>query len=897
MTLATATPPVVRALVSKLREKPEYPRVLGIHAMPVWTHDPKLTVAGDVVHVRACVSPLAIRQALVEHADTDATSYLVVVTDCADDDLGAAIRAHLARGRLFEVNLWETVQASFKARQLDSAFVARDKAWAPLALVEHEPAGGWPEAPGGRLTRDFALSQLTSALLGVPSDHVDATALLRWSSDAVGTQRYLALTAEVRDGITSWLVERTGAAGALTLRAVSAGHAREASALALVADLLWHDDADPAAVGMAQGMLATRVGGQPPTRGEAQAWGRVAKVYVASALAENAADAHAVVERAEQLIDELHARAVVPLSRFLPSALDHSLRVLAGALQAALPAPTNASLGSVEAAVDGVLDHELAATDPRVETATMAARLMRWLASAPATGTRADEIDTLAHGLDRQARLDAWVDRAFADIYTGDPDRELATAYAALTQEVSRRRAAHDQQLAHLLADATGTDADLGRIVPVEHALARIVRPLASGDRGVLFILVDGMSTAVATEIAEGMSDRRWTELVEGSVGARQALFPVLPTLTEVSRTSLLTGRLLTGHDKEEKKHFAEAVGLVARLFHKDDLRAPAGAALAPTVAEAVADPAVQVVGVVLNSVDDTLHKLDPGGTTWTLDTVQHLPALLDAARAADRIVILTSDHGHVVERNTTLRAIPGATAPRWRPATSPAGDGEVLVSGRRVLLGDGSVVMPWREDMRYAAKAAGYHGGASAAEVAIPISVHVRGPVSDIAGWVPTAPPAPPWWHSPLAPDRPTVLNDVVPRKPAEAEPTLFDPAPATPPATDTAGDQVDALIESLLTSAVYGDQRRRAGRAAPDDDRVRAILSSLVRNDGRLHEATLAGLAGIPAPRLRNVLAAVRKLLNVEGYDVLGIDPDQVTVVLDLPLLREQFQIGTVG
>ena len=883
MTLAVATPPVVRALVAKLQEKPTYPRAFGIHAQPVWHHEPALSVAGATVQVRTCVSALAVREALVEHHASDATSYLCVVTDCTDEDLGAGIRAHLARGQLIEVDLWETLRASFHATAIDPAFVARDRAWAPLALIEHEPAGGWPEAPGGRLTRDVALAALAGQVLGLPGEHLDSTSLLRWTADPVAVRRYLELAEPVREGLGAWLVERTGPAGAMTLRAAVAGNASDAAALALVTDLLWHQSADPATTGVARGLLAHRLGGAVPTQTESRAWGRVAQLLVSAELAEGVAHAVSVVERAEQLLVELQAQAVVPLSAFLPAALDQRLLALAQPLQAALPSPDPTSMGAVETALSRLVEHELAHGSARVETATMAVRLTRWLASAPAMGSRADQVNTLADALDRQVRVDAWVDRAHADVWSGDPDPALANAYAGLATAVAARRAGHDQQLARLLADATGSDADLGRIIPVEQALARVVAPLASTERGVLLVVVDGMSTAVATEIAAGMMQRRWTELVERDRGARQGLLAALPSLTEVSRTSLLTGSLQVGHAAEEKKHFAAAVGTTAKLFHKDDLRAPAGASLAPAVAAAIADTDVRVVGVVLNTVDDTLHHTDPGGTTWTLEQVQHLAPLIDAARAADRVVVLTSDHGHVVERGSTHTPYAGVSSPRWRPVSPTAADGEVLLSGPRVLLGGGSVVLPWREDLRYAAKCAGYHGGASAAEVTIPLTVHVRGTVSELAGWVPATPAEPAWWLSPLAPSRPTLLSAQTP-----VAPTLFETAPPS-----GGPDPVTALVDALVGCAVYADQRRRAGRTAPDDARVRAVIGALLRHDGRLHETTLAAAADIPAMRLRNVLAAVRKLLNVEGYDVLALDPDQVTVVLDLPLLREQFRL----
>lgn len=876
MTLATATPPVVRALVRKLREKPGHRRVIGIHAQPVWTHEPSLIVDGTAVEVRACVSPLAVREALVDRDGS--VGYLVVVTDCGDDDLGAGIRAHLARGRLVEVDLWDTVQGSFRATHVEPAFVRRDKGWAPRALVELEPAAGWPEAPGGTLTRDGALGQLAGVVLGVDAAHLDATALLGWSVDPVAVRRWLDLSQDVRTGLAAWLEEKAGSVGTLTLRCAAAGigTAADAVALALVADLLWHPDAEPAAVGMARGLLAARLGGTPPDTTAAQSWGRTAKLFVAGELAERNPRGARLVDRAEQLVDELGARAVVPLSRFLPSSLDGRLQALATALAGAKPTPVSSDLPAVEAALACVTDHELASSDARVLTATMAVRLARWLAGSE------DDASTLADALDRQARRDAWVDRAYADVFTGDRDPSLAAAYAALASAVETRRARHDEQLARLLADAITTGSDLGRIVPVENALRRLVAPLAADERGILLVVVDGMSTAVLTEIAEGLVARRWTELVAADAGGRQALLPVLPTLTEVSRTSLLTGGLRGGGAADERKHFAAAAGVSAELFHKDDLRASAGRALPPPVSQAIADPAVRVVGVVLNTVDDTLHKLDPGGTRWSVDGMQHLPALLDAARAADRVVVLTSDHGHVIERDSRLISYPGATSPRWRPASSgPPTDEEVLVTGPRVLRGNASVVLPWREDLRYAAKCAGYHGGASAAEIAIPFTVHVRGPVSAFAGWVPAPPPEPDWWHSPLAMSTTTPPPLVA----APATLTLFDleePMPSGAP-----------VVGAVIGSDVYADQRRRAGRSAPDDSRVRAVLDALVAHGGRLHESTLASAAGIPAARLRTVLAAIRKLLNVEGYDVLGLDPDQVTVVLDQALLHEQFQI----
>ena len=238
--------------------------------------------------------------------------------------------------------------------------------------------------------------------------------------------------------------------------------------------------------------------------------------------------------------------------------------------------------------------------------------------------------------------------------------------------------------------------------------------------------------------------------------------------MTRYSRTSLLCGTLRDGTQVDEKRAFTAITG--GPLFHKDDLRAPAGAAVNPDVDAAIAS-ATRVVGVVLNTVDDTLAKHDPDGTRWSVSTIQHLEPLLELARRHGRAVVLVSDHGHVVERG-------GRTDPReladtrWRPATTgPAADGEVALSGRRVLAAGGAIVAPWVEDLRYGNKAAGYHGGASAAEVTIPMLVFA-GPDVDLseAGWRRAGAQAPPWWDRLDVPAKPARTAPTAPRRPRRA-------------------------------------------------------------------------------------------------------------------------------
>ena len=89
----------------------------------------------------------------------------------------------------------------------------------------------------------------------------------------------------------------------------------------------------------------------------------------------------------------------------------------------------------------------------------------------------------------------------------------------------------------------------------------------------------------------------------------------------------------------------------------------------------------------------------------------------------------------------------------RFRPVAAAAAANEVLLTGRRVLVPGSSVVAAVDEGVRYGRKAAGYHGGAAAAEVTVPVIVLARDPDPLAAlGWVAAPPQAPRWWYEPVA-------------------------------------------------------------------------------------------------------------------------------------------------
>ncbi len=395
----------------------------------------------------------------------------------------------------------------------------------------------------------------------------------------------------------------------------------------------------------------------------------------------------------------------------------------------------------------------------------------------------------------------------------------------------------------------------------------------------------------------------------------RAAALAVLPTVTEVSRASLLCGPLRTGgRDVEERCYRAltRAHGLVsAALFHKKPLDSSRlGHALADDVAAAIGDvTGYPLVTCVLNTIDDALDRSDPVGTEWSAEAVKHLVPLLDRARHVGRVVVLTADHGFVAERRQgTQRAYAAISSGRSRAATQPAADDEVLVTGRRVLLHEGRAVLAVDEQLRYGPLKAGYHGGAAPAEAVVPVAVLVPGAVPEDVDLRLAPPQEPAWWIDPVD----TPAHDIAPspavinagrREPAagprarhkDEPPTLFG-EPEPPPVLARKALPVGPVAAAVLKSPAYTAQKKIAGRVSTTDDQIRGLLDALLATPGHRLPPTLAATALDVSPvTLRGAVLHAQRLLNVEGYPVLRVDADGSTVILDEVLLREQFGISS--
>jgi hypothetical protein len=105
--------------------------------------------------------------------------------------------------------------------------------------------------------------------------------------------------------------------------------------------------------------------------------------------------------------------------------------------------------------------------------------------------------------------------------------------------------------------------------------------------------------------------------------------------------------------------------------------------------------------------------------------------------------------------------------------------------------------------------------------------------------------------------------------------------------------GAAPEMLAERLLQADTYVLQSNRAGRGALSDQVVGTIVELLEARGGRAHRDGLAAALKVPPTSFDGTLSALRRLLNVDGYEVISVDTDGQTIVLDLELLREQFGV----
>ena len=848
---------------------------------------------GRRFHIAWCQSELELRERL-DKAEAD-RSAVVVVTPLDTASLADDVISRFPRARLEQTDRWSALRGAFRARDVDPRFHIHH--WLADLLLDYAPIGGYPPAAGGVLDLESAWQAALNGVIGLPDGRADAAALLDWSLDAAQVDRFTRLSEETRNAVAARVAAEGGGAAGLVLSATAANYGADALPVALVCGVVFGEREPRPALREAAVRLEPLFGRVRLDPEAARALAEAGRRVFDRITRDDSAAARPIAARAATILAEVGAESAAALSPALLVGLDaRMLEAAAAILQAAETGRVADASAAWDSARQATTHDRAGENRTRVDRMLMAARLVRWLADRPATTWRTMSEATAAYAVDG-----GYVDRARFAIRSGDALPDVAAAYARLAETVTERREEENRAFATMLRDWNGAGSQGEFPVPVERVLTTVVAPLAS-EAPVLLLVLDGLSLAVWHGLAETIRFG-WSQLVPASRRSLLVAAAALPSVTEVSRASLLCGSLTTGNQTTERAGFASHSSLVSasragqhpQLFHKADIGG--GPDLGEDVRAALADPQQRIVGVVHNAVDAQLSGSDQLDLTWTAEGLRHVNALLHAARDAGRIVVVTGDHGHVLDEGTTQAD--GDFSDRWRLPTTPPRENELAFSGGRVCAPGGalSIVAPWSERVRFAGKRGGYHGGVTPQEMLVPIAVLAPGIIPD--GWTEAPPPEPGWWRGENTAQFVSLAAETPPptprRRPAETRQGDLFPSPDRPGAIEEARAQVahaPAWLDALFASETYAVQRRLAGRGAPSDELMRRLLMCLSLRGGRLTRTGVSQAVEMPVFRLGGIVSAARRVLNVDQAQVLVDDGEDI--VFDEALLKAQFTLG---
>lgn len=847
-------------------------RVLAYAWAHPWVGGESIQVGERLLPLRYCTSSLEVREAMAQEYD----SWQVLLVGVPENTLGRDVLARLVQQRLLHVDRWQLVQDAYGVRQVDPRLFSLP--WMPTLLLDALPT--WQPGVSPVLSHADAMANCLAWLFGLPTEQPGLGDLVATCES--NASRWLAIPEDQRAVFRQHLVSRFGPLAAVFVTAMEHGTGHAIVATGLACEVLYSDQAARVQpLHDARIRLESRLGGHRLDAADGRRWAELAVSLVVQrddTVRQN--DERVAVD----LLTDIGAAEHLHISSVLAAGLDARLVMLGDAIDRFLRAPD--AVSEVEVAVATVLAHRSPPVGhPGPAAASMAVRLCRSLvAGDPADAGIGPVSRYIAHG--------AWQDWARRSLRGVRPDR-FARAVTKLLDRVAESRRGEDEVFAKSLVSALRLGTLPAETTPVEAALDRVVAPLAA-HAPLLMVVLDGMSVDVSLAIAESLGKRGWSAWARR--GEPEALLATVPSVTEFSRSALLSGRVEPGVARQEVQRFKahDTLRRVSRegrpplLFHKAGV--DLSHQLGPDVSEAIADPQNRVVAMVINAIDDTLAKSEQIRIDWTIETIPLLAEVLDQARQAGRAVILTSDHGHVLERDSRL--VPGGVGERYRASTPAPGEGELFVSGARVKAAvGGDVVVPWREDIRYAGKKNGYHGGVSRQEMIVPLGIWT-GVGLDLpdADYLPVTSDRPEWWDGSRV--QAGTATHVQETKGGRRKAVPAQPAAGMPADLFAIPDDSD-LAERLLASSTLAHQQGRVGRTALESGRLRALVGRLERGGGRASVEQLAGAIEMPTMRMRGVLSVLERTLNVDGFPVVTVEQATGTVLLDLALLRTQFQL----
>ena len=764
-------------------------QAIGIYAPGRWTGDRQQYDGAQCYLIDQCDSPLALRIALQNGQQERASNTKlkdaihVLITPIPESDLAEDILIRLVKQRLFTIDAWQIVKALFRATNIDPRLMQHP--WLPRVLVDWTPANRYAPVMGGFLDAEIVWPLLLKHGLNLQAERPDLASILQWSTDLDHVERYQQAPEEFQTAASGWLASQAGVTAETILHCVGHTHRPDALPLGLAAAVIYHPDA---ALEKAIGKFEERfLGGRALPSHTPQIWSDAAQQALKSLPTEQQ---QILIRRSDVLLEDLGAIAFAHLSPVSEQGFEQHLTDFSKQLVAHLQQPTQAALSALHGAYESLQRHQqiIYAARRRRQRLDMSIRLAQWLLAEVDQPTAVPE--SLEAAISRHAQDSSFLDWARLMLPIAEPHRALSTAYGQLFDRVTAIREQRSLQFAKLLQNWTATGSTRKSVLTVEDILETVVAPIAEAHR-VLLIVMDGMSLAVAHELLSDLTQQHWQLIAPNAqtLPVRGAL-AALPSETSTSRTSLLCGQLMQGKQNTEKKCFVKHAALLQHckrsappvLFHKDALQSVSPPRLSGELYDALGSEKHQVVGLVLNAVDDLLSKGDQVDIEWSCDRIKVLQPILQAASSVNRIVILTSDHGHILHHSTQYQAAKGGE--RWRADDGKPSDLELQIAGERVLTSSSStMIASWSEKLRYCTtKKHGYHGGISPQEAIVPVAVLTSSGLTP-SNWHKQDISPPTWWDigvlSPSEQQEPT--QEITQNQPYVDFGPLFSHAAAT--------------------------------------------------------------------------------------------------------------------
>ena len=865
----------------------------------------EINIAETTLTIVYCESELAIREQLVLHDNS--SKRLVILSAFDETHLSKDVLARLWGFEPKRISPWRTLEQLLGVIQIDPRLTHKKYRWIAECLVSTYDRYHDHIRFTETLDFDKAWEAISLGFLGYKSPSLDLDSLFEWSIEKGVSDRVSDLPEGVSEHIDDWFKPRLGDLTPLVKTLWSSGHAQDMLAIGLACNLLYGDKQSKArssAVLEARGQFTERfLGGNKFNKDLLKRYGNSAKLFAERFTISNKRLLSGVFTQAEKDLASLGLNALTVESDLLPAAFSLRLDGFAVALEQSIKGK---SMEPTLSALESLQRHQLAdVRHNQVSAAELAVRMCLWLQRDPDKSESAHAIisDYVAEG--------GFLDWARSKIWAGDEHEQVSLVYQKLTKKSAEHRDGLNKRFSEYLPGVARGDQIGEGIWPVESALDGLIAPLAK-QQPILLLVIDGMSQAVYRELSQDLMRRRWVELQRDGHDGAECLLSALPSITKASRYSLFAGKLGVGVAADEKKAFSSHAGLKNAspksspvLFHKSDLEQTGTGGLSGNVREIIAGDKHRVVAAVVNTVDDQLSSNAQLSVNWNVEALVPLNQLLEAAREAGRLVVFTSDHGHVLDHDMSYRK---ESNERYKQNDEKVMSGEILLEGKRVIETDNRAIFPWTEKVRYTSKKRGYHGGASLQELIIPFGVfsniddkNASDSNNTLNGWHEVSRQIPSWWnlnddHVYLSASEGLVFPETSPvsnSKSAKKDKLTLDLFEPTQELSDnTISDNVD-WVSAFLTSPIYKQMKSRMVRVSLSEEQLIVFLRFLNEREGQQMLAAVADVLEYHVLRINGLLSNLQKLFNVDGYPVLSIDRSSKTVKLDIELLRKQFEI----